>query len=78
MRCIGAAAGSSLTCSTPTIFDPFREGFRPDISVDQHSGAMCSSVPNGTPGTSTRWRSDDDTFAYPGGHAVTGSISRDT
>ena len=54
-----ASAASSLSFSTPTIIDPFREGFEPDISVDQHTGAMYSSVPNGTPGTSTLWRSDN-------------------
>ena len=54
-----AATSSRPTFSTPTIIDPFREGFEPDISLDPHSGAIYSSVPNGTPGTSTLWRSDD-------------------
>ena len=55
-------AATTLTFSTPTIVDPFRQGFEPNISVDPTSGAIYSSVPNGTPGTSTLWRSDD------GGH----------
>ena len=57
-----SGASPALTFSTPTIVDPFRQGFEPDVSVDPHSGALYSSVPNGTPGTSTLWRSDD------GGH----------
>ena len=48
-----AASPAALTFSTPQIVDPFREGFEPDISIDQHTGAMYSSVPNGTRGTST-------------------------
>ena len=54
-----AQTGASLGFSTPTLLDPFRQGFEPDLAVDPHSGAMYSSVPNGTPGTSTLWRSDD-------------------
>ena len=54
-----AAPNASLGFSTPTLIDPFRQGFEPDLAVDPHSGALYSSVPNGTPGTSTLWRSDD-------------------
>jgi hypothetical protein len=56
------SAAPALGFSTPTVVDPFRQGFEPDISVDPTTGALYSSVPNGTPGTSVLWRSDD------GGH----------
>jgi len=54
-----AATTGPLGFSTPTIVDPFREGFEPDLGIDPNTGALYSSVPNGTPGTSTLWRSDD-------------------
>jgi len=55
-----AATTPALGFSTPTLVDPFRGGFEPDLAIDPHTGAMYSSVPNGTPGTSTLWRSDDN------------------
>jgi len=60
-----------LSFSTPTIVDPFRQGFEPDISVDRRTGALYSSVPNGTPGTSTMWRSDDGGHDW---HLVEGNL----
>ena len=56
------SAAPALSFSTPTIVDPFRQGYEPNVAIDNTTGALYSSVPNGTPGTSTLWRSDD------GGH----------
>src|SRR5258708_8777455 len=64
------SAAPALSFSTPTIVDPFRQGFEPNVAIANATGPLCSSVPTAPPGPSPLGRPHAGAHPAPLGHTT--------